>query len=93
MENRARQKNLIIAFMIICLAILVGRLVFLQLVNKEYKVTASNNVLRYEIIYPSRGLVYDRNGNIIVGNQSAYDILITPELARFDTAGFCSILT
>lgn len=92
MENRARQKNLIIAFMIICLAILVGRLVFLQLVNKEYKVTASNNVLRYEIIYPSRGLVYDRNGNIIVGNQSAYDILITPrELARFDTAGFCSI--
>lgn len=92
MKNRARQKNLIIAFMIICLAILVGRLVFLQLVNKEYKVTASNNVLRYEIIYPSRGLVYDRNGNIIVGNQSAYDILITPrELARFDTAGFCSI--
>ncbi|MDD4065118.1 MAG: penicillin-binding transpeptidase domain-containing protein [Bacteroidales bacterium] len=92
MENRAREKNIIIAFFVICLLILVGRLVFLQLVNKEYKVTASNNVLRYEIIYPSRGLIYDRNGNILVGNQSAYDIMITPrELEPFDTTGFCSI--
>ncbi len=92
MENRAREKNIIIAFFVICLLILVGRLVFLQLVNKEYKVTASNNVLRYEIIYPSRGLIYDRNDNIMVGNQSAYDIMITPrELEPFDTTGFCTI--
>lgn len=92
MENRAREKNIIIAFFVICLLILVGRLVFLQLINQEYKVTASNNVLRYEIIYPSRGLIYDRNGNIMVGNQSAYDIMITPrELEPFDTTGFCSI--
>ncbi|HOO42765.1 MAG TPA: penicillin-binding transpeptidase domain-containing protein [Bacteroidales bacterium] len=92
MENRAREKNIIIAFFVICLLILLGRLVFLQLVNKEYKVTASNNVLRYEIIYPSRGLIYDRNGDIMVGNQSAYDIMITPrEVEPFDTTGFCSI--
>ncbi|MFA5301466.1 MAG: penicillin-binding transpeptidase domain-containing protein [Bacteroidales bacterium] len=92
MENRTREKNIIIAFFVICLLILLGRLVFLQLVNKEYKVTASNNVLRYEIIYPSRGLIYDRNGDIMVGNQSAYDLMITPrELEPFDTTGFCSI--
>lgn len=92
MESRARQRFIIVTFFIICMIILAGRLVFLQLINKEYKITASNNVLRYEIIYPSRGLIYDRNGNIMVENQFAYDILITPrELVPFDTTAFCSI--
>lgn len=92
MEHRIRQKNTILAFFTACLLLLVFRLVFLQLINKEYKVTAANNVLKYEIIYPSRGLIYDRNGNILAGNRAAYDILITPrELKTFDTTAFCSI--
>lgn len=92
MEHRIRQKNTILAFFAACLLLLVFRLVFLQLINKEYKVTAANNVLKYEIIYPSRGLIYDRNGNILAGNRAAYDILITPrELKTFDTTAFCSI--
>lgn len=92
MDHRIRQKNIIIAFFIVCLLILVLRLFFLQLINKEYKITAANNVLRYEIIYPSRGLILDRNGQIMAGNHSAYDIMITPrELDAFDTTAFCSI--
>ncbi|MEJ1729680.1 hypothetical protein SMA90_25440, partial [Escherichia coli] len=92
MDHRIRQKNIIIAFFIVCLLILVLRLFFLQLINKEYKITAANNVLRYEIIYPSRGLILDRNGQIMAGNHSAYDIMITPrELEAFDTTAFCSI--
>ena len=92
MANRERQKTIIIAFIVLCMVILAGRLVFVQLINKEYKITASNNVLRYEIVYPARGLIYDRNGNILVESQFAYDIMITPrELEPFDTTGFCSI--
>lgn len=87
-----RGKNAIILFFFVGLLLLIGKLFFLQLINKEYKVTADNNVLRYEIIYPSRGLIYDRNGAILADNKAAYDILITPrELAPFDTADFCSI--
>ena len=87
-----RGKNAIILFFIVGLLLLIGKLFFLQLINKEYKVTADNNVLLYEIIYPSRGLIYDRNGAILADNKAAYDILITPrELAPFDTADFCSI--
>ena len=78
MANRERQKTIIIAFIVLCMVILAGRLVFVQLINKEYKITASNNVLRYEIVYPARGLIYDRNGNILVESQFAYDIMITP---------------
>ncbi len=47
MESRAIQRTVITGFFIICMVILAGRLVFLQLINKEYKITASNNVLRY----------------------------------------------
>lgn len=92
MGYKVRQKNIIITFFTVCVLILVIRLFFLQLINKEYKITATNNVLRYEIIYPSRGLILDRNGQILVDNQSAYDIMITPrELEAFDTTGFCAI--
>ena len=92
MEQRTRQKHVILACFVLCGLILTGRLFFLQIINDEYKITASNNVLRYEIIYPARGLILDRNGSIIVGNQTAYDIMITPkELASFDTTDFCNI--
>ena len=92
MEQRTRQKHVILACFVLCGLILTGRLFFLQIINDEYKITASNNVLRYEIIYPARGLILDRNGSIIVGNQTAYDIMITPkELASFDTSDFCNI--
>lgn len=87
-----RGKNAIIAFFAVSLLLLIGKLFFLQLVNKEYKVTAANNVLKYEIIYPSRGLIYDRNGHVLASNKTAYDILITPrELAPFDTSDFCAV--
>ena len=43
--------------------------------------------------YPARGLVYDRNGKLLVYNKAAYDLLITPrEVAKFDTTYLCSLL-
>ena len=47
----------------------------------------------YEIIYPTRGVIYDRNGTIIVGNKVAYDILVTPrEVKDFDTLMLARVL-
>ena len=47
----------------------------------------------YDIIYPTRGVIYDRNGKIIVGNKVAYDILVTPkEVTEFDTLLLASVL-
>ncbi|HOZ83512.1 MAG TPA: penicillin-binding protein 2, partial [Bacteroidia bacterium] len=71
----------------------IGRLFYLQVIEDKYKLSADENVLRRIIDYPSRGLVYDRNGKLLVFNQTVYDLMITPrEVKEMDTAEFCSII-
>ena len=66
--------------------VLIARLFAIQILDDKYKINASNNSMVYDIIYPTRGIIYDRNGKIIVGNKVAYDILVTPkEVEPFDT--------
>ncbi len=65
----------------------------LQVLDPTYKVFATNNVLREIIQYPARGLIYDRNGNLLVHNKPAYDLLVTPrEVKDFDTLYLCNLL-
>lgn len=65
----------------------------LQVIDSEYKRYATNNVLREVIQYPARGLIYDRNGKLLVYNKTAYDLLIIPrEVKQFDTTLFCNLL-
>jgi penicillin-binding protein 2 len=85
------QRNIIIIIVIVAI-ILLARLFFLQVVDQSYKVTAINNAFRYDVEYPSRGIIYDRNGKILVENITTYDIMITPrELKDVDTAELCAI--
>ncbi len=73
--------------------IFLGRLFQLQVLDPTYKEYATNNVLRKVVQYPARGLVYDRNGELLVYNQAAYDLLVTPrEVVRFDTLTLCSLV-
>ncbi|MCD6354354.1 MAG: penicillin-binding protein 2 [Prolixibacteraceae bacterium] len=65
----------------------------LQVLDPTYKRFATNNVLREVVQYPARGLIYDRNGKLLVFNKAAYDLLITPrEVAAFDTIYLCNLL-
>jgi penicillin-binding protein 2 len=65
----------------------------LQVLNPTYKVFATNNVLREVVQYPARGLIYDRNGKLLVHNKPAYDLLVTPrEVETFDTLYLCKLL-
>lgn len=73
--------------------ILLVRLFAIQILDGSYKEDASNNSMLYETVYPTRGIIYDRNGRILVGNTVAYDILVTPrEVRRFDTLALARIL-
>ncbi len=73
--------------------ILVVRLFYLQVINPSYKLSAENNSKREVIQYPARGLMYDRNGVMLVSNQAAYDVMLTPgQLSAFDTVSLCEIL-
>ena len=69
------------------------RLFSLQILDPTYKQFATRNVVRPVVSFPARGLIYDRNGNLLVYNKAAYDLLVTPrEVKTFDTTLLCSIL-
>ncbi len=68
------------------------KLFFIQVLDDSYKLSADNNALRYVTLYPSRGFVYDRTGEVIVANQSTYDIKVVPRSIKpFDTLAFCKL--
>ena len=71
-----------------------AQLVYLQLVQNKYKLLSNNNSILKQTIYPERGLIYDRNGTLLVGNQPAYDLLYVPENgSAFDTLEVCQIIS
>lgn len=75
--------------------VLVVRLFHIQIVDKSYTESADNQSMVREWIYPSRGIIYDRNGEILVGNKITYDIIVTPrELSKveFDTLALADAL-
>ena len=58
------------------------RLFQLQIVEERYTVDARSNAIRHKVQYPGRGLIYDRNGEILVYNEAVYDLMIIPGQAK-----------
>lgn len=74
--------------------IFLGRLFYIQVIDETYKLSAKNQALRYVTQYPVRGLIYDRNGELLVYNEAAYDLMVTPKLVKqIDTLAFCNLLS
>lgn len=72
--------------------IFIIRLFQLQVVNTSYQRLSDNNAILSISDYPERGFIYDRNGTLLVANQTAYDIMIIPEnVIPFDTVAFCEL--
>ncbi|MFO8130189.1 MAG: penicillin-binding protein 2 [Bacteroidales bacterium] len=87
------RKYVITGFIILIAFTYLVRLFILQVPNNSYKLSAQNNVLRHITLYPSRGLIYDRNNTLLVYNEAAYDLLVIPaQVSKFDTSYFCSLL-
>ena len=73
--------------------ILIAKLFSIQIIEDKYKESAENNTKVYTTIYPTRGIIHDRNGNILVGNKVAYDLMVTPsEVGKFDTLALAQVL-
>lgn len=71
----------------------IARLAYLQLVCNEYKAFADSNAFLNNVIFPARGAIYDRNGDLLVYNQPAYDIMVVMrEVEDLDTLDFCETL-
>ena len=64
-------------FILLLFGILTVQLVRLQLLNHdEYVARAASNRVRTIDIPPARGLIYDRDGNLLVENAPAYRIML-----------------
>ena len=81
-----------VAFFIVTIYII--RLFTLQLMSDDYKKNADSNAFLKKIDYPSRGIISDRNGELLVYNQPSYDIMLIENEARdhFDTLELCQTL-
>jgi len=88
-----KRKYVIGGFILVIVLIYVGRLVQLQVLDSNYKAHADSNAFMEKVIYPSRGLIYDRNGKLVVYNQPAYDLMMIPkDVTPFDTTDLCNTL-
>lgn len=88
-----KRKFVIAGFIILIVGIYVYRLTNLQLGDNEYKINAESNAFLKRTLYPARGVIYDRNGKLVVFNQPAYDLMLIPkDVEKFDTLALCEAL-
>jgi penicillin-binding protein 2 len=92
-KSLASRKQTVIAIFVATGIIFLGRLFYLQIIDDSYELSANNNVLRYVTQYPARGLIYDRNGKLLVYNEAVYDLMVLPRQVKdIDTLEFCRLL-
>ena len=85
------KKYLLIWLTISVSFIFIMRLASLQLSDDSY--FNSDFAIQELSVYPERGLIYDRNGNLLVANQPSYELIIVPEnTTEFDTISFAKLI-
>lgn len=88
-----KRKYVIGGFICLIVLIYIIRLYNLQVGDDKYKTSADSNAFLERIIYPARGLIYDREGRLVVFNQPAYDVMLIPkDVGQFDTVALCQVL-
>jgi penicillin-binding protein 2 len=90
--NQSR-KNIILVIFVAILAVIAMRLFYLQVIEKKYRLLATEQAVQRKVVYPTRGIIYDRQGKAVVNNDALYDLMVTPrEVKQMDTAYFCELL-
>ena len=89
-----RRRYIISGIAIVVVLVYIARLFYLQVIDQSTKGQADNNALVKQTVYPSRGLIYDRHGELLVFNQPIYEITMTMRDMGddWDTTSFCRCL-
>ncbi|MBP3586794.1 MAG: penicillin-binding protein 2 [Paludibacteraceae bacterium] len=90
-----KRKYIISIIIVSVVVIFIIRLFAIQILDETAPEKAAKNAQLTQIIYPSRGLIFDRNDSLLVFNHPVYDVmLIFNEMGKnFDTLSFCSNLS
>ena len=88
-----KRKYILGGVAILIILIYLVRLFMLQLLSDDFKRNADSNAFLQRIQYPARGIITDRNGELLVYNQPAYDVMvIMNEQIGVDTMDLCQSL-
>ncbi|MBT5699021.1 MAG: penicillin-binding protein 2 [Flavobacteriales bacterium] len=86
------RKNIIKGILLTVVIILMSKIFYIQIINSQYKRSAKNNAIRPEVQQAARGVIYDRNGKLIVSNKASKDLMVIPrEVVEFDTLRLCEL--
>jgi len=94
-SDNYKQRSIIVQFLFFAAGgLLLLKALQLQLIDTSYQARAQATAIDKYVLYPSRGLIYDRNMNLLINNNAMYDLKVTfnqinPEM---DTLKFCQLL-
>ena len=87
------KKFVLLSFTLGSALLFIVKLISLQIINQDYNEISLNNAVEKRPVYPTRGLIFDRNGTLMVANQPVYDLMVVPDnLKPFDTLELISFL-
>src|SRR5687767_5522810 len=90
--NQSRSTVIRLIFLGIFFIILL-QLFNLQVISNKYQQLAMDNAVFRKVVYPNRGIIYDRKDRPILNNTIMYDLVVTPyEVKNIDTLEICEIL-
>lgn len=95
MSIAANPRKLIIQLIFVGVALVILiKLLLLQVFEDKYKIMADDIAIYRKVVYPPRGVIYDRKGRVMLYNQVVYDLMVTPVKVSsdLDTASLCSAL-
>ena len=90
--NQSRQ-TVIRLIVLAVFVVLIIRLFILQIMSPQYQIQAMDNAVDRKVIFPDRGLIFDRKNKPILENTVTHDLMIMPtQLKGIDTIGLCGVL-
>ena len=94
MRNQYQERSTVIRIIFLTVGIIfLVRLAFMQVFDSEYRRQADRQALRPITQFPARGLIYDRNGELLVYNEAVYDLMVIPRMTKgLDTNMFCRVM-
>jgi penicillin-binding protein 2 len=94
MEKKGARLLYIRALFVLAALVLTFKAMDLQLLNESFRREAEAVAIEKYVKYPSRGMIYDRKGDLLVHNNPMYDLLVTYNQVSpdMDTAFFCRLL-
>jgi penicillin-binding protein 2 len=90
----ANRSLIYISIMFAVLGVYLLRLFYIQVVDTNYELLSNDNSRRRVVVFPPRGLIFDRKDRLIVGNSLVFDLKVIPEKMdpKMDTTEFCRLL-